>query len=487
MDKAGSMTILPADKGEVSRRGVLAAAALCAGGLWAPRLIGCASAQPAEGAVALPDLRLPGDRDDSAAFARALQTGRPVFLPAGRGSGQGGVYVVGQIELAGGSRISGEGDRTLIRPRDPGVRHLFHAESDAPGSFVRGIELRNFRIEGRLPGSGFREHWNSIDLAGVEDVTIDGIHFHGFTGDAIMFAGESGRNRGSGALSPRHNRRLIVRNCRFDGIDRDTRNGISIVDGTDVQIENCRFENIARPDMPGAIDIEPNPYPFYRVGNVAIRGCTFVRCGGSNGAISLYVPAVVAAVPGGFEFIGNRFDSNLAADIWINFNRRWQASDPDCAIRIDSNRGNGGRSPWNILSAKGVAIGRGNVWTDYAASAMLGYSEPLTHVRGFVDEATYQRVGRGGPPSPFGIAVFNATDARFSGAYVDCGDGSADAAAIAFINDGARDIEISNARFSAPGRQTRHAVRAFRGFGRGEARQSGNDFGGLATDLADAR
>jgi len=419
-----------------------------------------------------------------AAFVRALRTGRPLLLPAGRGSGAGGVYVTGQIELPAGARIRGEGDGTVIRPRDGSARNVFHAESQSPDAALAGIELRSFRMEGRLPGARFREHWNLIELAGVEDVLIEDVTFHGFVSDAITFAGESLDAQRAGSLSPRHNRRIIVRDCRFDGIDRDNRNAISIVDGVQVLIEGCSFRNCSRQDMPGAIDIEPNPYPFYRVEDVTIRNCSFTRCGGSNGSISLYVPVEVTAVPRRLSFIGNRFEANLTSDIYVNLARHWEESDPDCAILVAGNQGQGGQVPWRILSAKGVTIGGDNVWTDYAASALLGYSDPQTHVRDFADEATYVRVGRGGPPAQFGIAVFNVTNARFSGTYVDCGDGSADAAAIAFMNRGARGVEISNARFSAPGRRTAHAVRAAAGFGPGTARQFGNDFGGLATDLS---
>lgn len=469
------------------RRGFLGGAALLVAGVSLHELLPGAPTRPFANAVPLPDFRDPGDADDSRAFERALRTGRPVFLPAAGGSGEAGTYVVGQIELANGSIIYGEGDRTVLRRRDRDVRHIFHAEGAGPESSVQGIQLHSLCIDGRAPGLAFREHWNSIEFAGVQDVTIEGVHFRGFVSDAIMFAGESLGAGRAGPLSPRHNRRIVVRDCSFDGIDRDNRNAISIVDGLQVLIEGCSFQNCTRHDMPGAIDIEPNPYPFYRIENITIRNCTFTRCGGSNGSLSLFVPAEVRAVPRTLSFIGNRFETNSTSDIYINLGRRWEEGDPGCAIRIAGNRGLNGQSPWRVISAKGVAIGGDNIWTDYAASALLGYSDPRAHVRDFTDEATYVRVGRGGPPAPFGIAVFNVTNARLGGRFVDCGDGGADAAAIAFITDGARGIEISNARFSAPTRKTAYAVRAFAGLRRGAAQQSGNDYGGLASDLSNSR
>jgi len=474
-------------KAGLDRRSFLITGAMLVGGVSAHELLRGATTRTVAGAASLPAFRTPDDRDDSAAFARALQTGRPVFLPAGGGLGENGAYLVDQIELAGGAHVFGEGDRTVIRSLNRDVRHVFHAEGAGPQTPVRGIQLRSFRIDGRLLGAGFREHWNLIEFAGVEDVVIEDVHFHGFMGDAIIFAGDSIGPQRAGPITPRPNRGLIVRNCRFDGIDRDNRNAISIIDGTDVLVEGCIFENCSRQDMPGAIDIEPNPYPFYRIENITIKDCSFTRCGGSNGSISLFVPPEVIAVPRGLQFIGNRFDSNLAADFYIHLGRHWEASDPSCGIRIAGSRGRAGNSPWRILSAKGVEIDSDNVWTDYQAATLLGYNFAQAHVRDFADEATYVRVGRGGPPAQFGISVFNVTNARFSGRFVDCGDGSPDSAALAFINDGASGVTLSNARFSAPSRRTAYAVRAFSGLSQAQVRQFGNDFGGLASDLPNRR
>ena len=55
------------------------------------------------------DFRLPGDRDDSGAFTRAIAAARHIHAPAGRGLGPGGAYLIGDVAPAAGTRISGDG------------------------------------------------------------------------------------------------------------------------------------------------------------------------------------------------------------------------------------------------------------------------------------------------------------------------------------------------------------------------------------------
>ncbi|MBU4538423.1 MAG: hypothetical protein KJ689_07570, partial [Bacteroidetes bacterium] len=75
------------------------------------------------------------------------------------------------------------------------------------------------------------------------------------------------------------------RNCRFDGVNKNNRQGISIYYSDGFTIDRCSFRNITRDDMPGAIDIEPDR-GMNVVRNGVISNCTFFNIGGM-GAIAV--------------------------------------------------------------------------------------------------------------------------------------------------------------------------------------------------------
>lgn len=410
---------------------------------------GC-SQDVSDGEVDVTAFRRRGERDDSQAFARALATGRPVFVPRGD-------YRVSMVKVPAGARIRGEGATSVLRAADPDAYAVLYADSGSPDATVDGIAIRDLVLASDVASRGFREHSHLLVLQGVQAATIENVGFRGFRGDGLML-------EGGNALAvdpvkePRHNRNVSVRKCWFDGINRDNRNAISIVDGQDIRIENCRFRNVTRPDMPGAIDIEPNPYPFYRIADITVSDCDFVGIGGNIGAIAVFVPPEVSGAATGLRFVRNRMAdyAGTGADYSIQCANATQDVRND--IRISGHVGRNGQRPFAVLTGNGVIIDGDCRFSMYRSAALIGYAGQRGVVRDVSVAGRYERIGFGGRPNQFGLAVFHADGLRVAGEWIDCGDGSPEAAGILFLQGASRGVDLTKLTVRAPGRRTARAI-----------------------------
>jgi hypothetical protein len=106
----------------------------------------------------------------------------------------------------------------------------------------------------------------------TSDLTVERVTFYGFRGDGMYV--------GSGTLktTERHNQRVTVRDCLFDGAVKDNRNGLSIIDCDKLTVYGCTFTNIGNSKLShsvGAIDFEPDhDWSIYRA--VVVSHCKFV-------------------------------------------------------------------------------------------------------------------------------------------------------------------------------------------------------------------
>lgn len=430
-----------------------------------------AQAAPARSVL---DFRAVGDRDDSAALTRAIAAAQRIRLPAGRGLGPGGAYLIGDVAPAAGTEISGDGiGRTVIRPAGDRTAAIF-CDSGGAQARVRGIAIRDLTFDGWARERGFSEHRHLVNLAGVEDARIERVEFRAFQGDGLILS--SGRVPGS----ERHNRNVQVLDCIFDGVNHQNRNGISVIDGDGIRIERCAFRNCTRPNMPGPIDFEPDASAFAIIRNIAVRSCRFENVGGNVGAIGFHIPAAVATLPSGIEIIGNVIDNYVGsgASIYFNVDRRLPAGAADMDILIEGNRGSHGSFVYDFYSAKGVTA-RANVWQDYRHGAKIGYVEPKHLLR---NARISDRFVRCGTVSKVGLYVFNVSGLDLSGSvFVDCGDGSPNAYAISFARGASENVSLENVTVTSPTGRTRVAVVRERDhvFAVRTNRQGGNDFGGL--------
>lgn len=458
---------------EITRRSMIAGAL---GSATALALFHHRPAAPAQAAPArsVLEFRRPGDQDDTAAFVRAIAATKQIHVPAGGGLGRGGAYLLGDVAPAPGTEIFGDGPgRTVIRPAGNHAAAFF-CDGGGARTRVTDIAIRDMTIEGWARERGFAEHMHLVNLSGVEEARIERVEFKGFQGDGLILS--SGR----GAGMERHNRSVRVQDCVFDGLNHQNRNGISVIDGDGIWIEGCSFRNCTRPNMPGAIDFEPDENAFAIIRNITVKGCRFENVGGNAGVIAFHIPAAVRTLPSRIDILENVIDRYVGsgAAIYFNVTRRLPPDAPDMAIRIQGNRGSNGSWVYDFYSAKGIQA-EANIWQDYRYGSRLGYTEPRHLVR---NARISDRFVRCGTENKVGLYVFNVSGLDLSGsAFVDCGDGSANAYAISFARGSSEHVSLQNVEVASPTGRTRFAVvrEAGHRFVPGTNRQGGNNFGGL--------
>lgn len=284
-----------------------------------------ASTAPA-GAAQLPDFRRPGERDDSAAIRRALAAGhRNLYLPAGKGAGPNGDYLISMDAredsgLPPGTQVRGDAGQTVVRPVRPSGSPIFDVLSRGPEQTVSGIRLEEMILRGWVSTHDFEEHAHLVRLNGVSDAVLRNLRIEGFQGDGVYLG--SGLRQGD----ERHNLRVSIVGCHFDGITGNNRNAISVIDCDGLNIADSSARRVTRPGdgtprapatasqkrdrrfglaMPGALTFEPDKIgDFTLLRNVAVTNWSVEDCGGSAVALNLRDNRGLRARQGPFTFTG---------------------------------------------------------------------------------------------------------------------------------------------------------------------------------------
>lgn len=209
----------------------------------------------------------------------------------------------------------------------PGTTYMFYYNPVGIGT-VRGspnivnvtdaTALKNvtIRIDGNLRGNniveGFEEGSCLIFISGSSDITVHGTGaLIGQKGDALQAgSGDVGPFdlNPAGAKQIRHNRNWHVHGLTFDGVNKNNRQSISVIDVDGMLVENCVFKNTSRPGngnvtpadpydpntgfgMPGFFDVEGNIFsmPYIVCRNITLRGNKFIN-GGSGGVVFNLTP-----------------------------------------------------------------------------------------------------------------------------------------------------------------------------------------------------
>ena len=264
-----------------------------------------------------------GITDDSKAIQSAIDTaarqGKETFVPAG-------TFVVANLIAPSHTHLIGEGMNSVLRTKtgateaersqyllsiNPGTRGTARLQDN-----TTDVSIKSVQFLGTVASDGFAEHKHLLNINAATNVLIESVGFTGFRGDGIYLGS------GNDAGIERHNSRIVIRSCRFDGINNDNRNAITIIDGHDVVIEKSVFVNCTRSDMPGPIDVEPNASSeqYVVLRSIVIRNNTFSHCGG-NAAVQSFTKHLRLGsrfadfrVQGNFLANDNRFN---AAGIWV--------------------------------------------------------------------------------------------------------------------------------------------------------------------------
>ncbi len=293
----GAVLVEPDDNG--ARRGWLRrlAASLIGGGSLAAS--GAARARGEVRAGGQVDVRAfgavgDGIADDTSAIQAAIDAGTCVRIPVG-------TYRVGRLTLKSNLTIIGDGVGATLQGR-AGMTML-QGLSPSAGTFLENVELRGLRLLGVVTKAGFAEHVHLVSMAGVRNLLVDSVHFIGFQGDGLYL--------GANTDNTRHNQDVRVVNCTFDGVDKNNRNCISVIDGDGVTVRGCVFRRSSRRDMPGFIDVEPNDAANI-VRNVQITGNHFEDTDGAVGAVSIVVlKPRLKSPPETFVISNNTFDLDI--------------------------------------------------------------------------------------------------------------------------------------------------------------------------------
>lgn len=246
--------------------------------------------------VSVKDFGAVGDgvANDSAAFYAAALAGAKVYVPAG-------TYLVTVLNLPSNTFFYGDGEASVIKPWDVLARGALGCDSGSATAFITNLVFTDLKFLGTVTTNGFYEFAHLLWLNGTQQVRIENCSFVGFRGDGLYI--------GSGVgATERHNLDVTVKNCVFDGVNNDNRNGLSVIDVNGIEVENCVFKNCSRSNMPGSIDFEPNA-SYSIIKNVRVINNKFSNTNGNRGHLTFSTANATADALENIIVRGNFFEN----------------------------------------------------------------------------------------------------------------------------------------------------------------------------------
>lgn len=394
-----------------------------------------------------------GVADDTLAVQAAINASDGVFFPTG-------TYLVSSpITLKANNTIVGEGASSVISyTGTANGRGAFFVNSGSDTAFVDNITISDLKILGQVASLGFSEFVYNISFNGVRNCVIDRCVIEGFRGDGIYI--------GSGDIAGqiRHNINVTIRDCYFNGVNNDNRQGISVIDATGINIDNNYFVNTTRNNMPGAIDFEPDTFHNdYIIRDVSVRNNRFLNCGGNVGIITVFLPYIpFTTMPNGFNIENNYIENPTVTSIGYGIYFTYGGvsapaiaeSVPEFGIRICNNvvRAGSGNRCIGLGNANDTVID-GNCFIG-GATSLIGSILDLT-----VTNNTFADVQSG--VDPFAISITSGSRIRFEGnVFKDCGPASGMiGGGIEFAGGTTSYVDIVGNVFVSPGSFTQQAIR----------------------------
>jgi hypothetical protein len=217
-----------------------------------------------------------GIAEDSDALQASINSfsnkGGEIFIPDG-------TYVIDFLGIKSNISVIGNSSKAILKQKK-GARYCIstnyhNARTNSPMNPHNNIKFSNITFLGTVATDGFSEFMPLLDIRGSRNVYISKCNFIGFRGDGV-YIGVTGASD-----KIYHNSEIIISGCIFDGVNKNNRNGVSIIDCDGIVIEKCKFRNTSRSDMPGAIDFEPD-YKYNIIRNIVLSQNSFENIGGNN-------------------------------------------------------------------------------------------------------------------------------------------------------------------------------------------------------------
>lgn len=326
------------------------------------------------------------------ALTNAAALGKRIIVSAGA------TIRLNYTGIASGFELEGECRKTsILRPYDK-AGHLLLADSGAAGTFIQNIRIANLTLKGWLDGGSFPflEQCHLIFLNGVDGFMVEDCDLIGARGDMICLG--SGLNDPS--ATERHNKGGTIRFSFFDGLLKDNRNAISVIDCDGLNIVANRITRCTRSNQPGPIDIEPDANAWHVVKGIKVLFNEIWDCGGNVGQIAMVILAVVTA-PTRILIAHNNISaidltSSPAAIAYTGL-RAPSATAAFTDLRIEGNRLANGGTPISFGGLRGASV-VGNHLESFTGSVVLGFSDPATEFGRDIsfDDNTLVQVGTSG-------------------------------------------------------------------------------------------
>jgi hypothetical protein len=383
--------------------------------------------------------------DDTAAIQAALDTSAYVHLPVG-------TYRVSSLRLRSGTTLFGSGAGSVLVQST--TSNLLIIESSSADTFVENVAVQDLQLLGDVVASGFREHTHLLAVNGSRYLKVRRCVFRGFRGDGLLLGGLSG----SGDDVPRHNENAQISDCEFDGVNSDNRNAITVIDGNGVLIRHNSFHHCSRPDMPGAVDIEPDAHAFHTVRNIWVIDNVFKQIGGNVGAVSVVLVAnQFTKHPTNFRVSNNTIDGCTGSGVvFVHYPVGGVDENvPSHHFEVTGNTILNASRGFGLYGVVGARI-EDNDFTDRLGSN-IGNASTDTRCRDV--RVLKNRFLRCGSEGAIGAAAFTVDDLLVEGnRFEDCGTGGPGSYALDFDAGTSTHVSIKDNTFVSPTGKTLVAV-----------------------------
>jgi len=390
-----------------------------------------------------------GTTDDTtavqSAWTAAVAIGAAMYFPAG-------TYVIANLSFSSNNKpvtLFGDGWGSVIKQKT-GAMYAVSINGSSSNATLNptGITIKGLRFVGTVATDLFSEHFHLLNINAVSDVLVSGCWFEGWRGDGI-YLGSS--NDGA---TERHNRRVRIVDSFFDGINNDNRQAISIIDCWNLNISRCTFRRCTRTDMPGAIDVEPNPLDLFPVTwDINISDNQFEACGGGVGVVTIYLPETQASLTSDNSSLiirGNQFRNDVVVDGGASIRLIQQQSPPGAAtppntIIIADNVCTNGKRPFHIDGLRGVII-HDNIFDKMAGSSFVGETrgcrDVSVHHNMFMDCGSVQTAA---------LILYNATGVSVDhNKFINCGTATTGIMILVKDNSTFTDLSVQGNEYTGP-------------------------------------